>query len=77
MINEYVYIEPLKKPAARACDGNCNGLLHSGFVVRIYTNKGEDLDRTLYYCKRCAKINYPYYFNKKGTNEENIANASS
>lgn len=64
MIEEYVYIEPLKKPATRVCDGNCGELLNSGYMVKVYINKAQDLKEVKYYCRKCTRLYYPRYFNK-------------
>lgn len=64
MIEEYVYIEALKKPAARACDGDCKDLLGSGYMVKIYVNKAQDLKEIKYYCRKCTRLLYPRYFDK-------------
>lgn len=65
MIEKYIYIERLRKPAAKTCDGNCGRLLNSGFTVKIYINKAQDLESTKWYCRNCTRLLYPYYFKNR------------
>jgi len=62
MIEEYVYIEGLRKAASRICDGDDNHLVGGGFIVKTYSNKGQDLKHIKYYCRNCTRLLYPYYF---------------